>query len=461
MSVVFVSSVSAKSKMKAAHYHSFFASNTAGDDFYIVDQAQFINTYENDSEDILVGHVWAQMLAPLHGGAHPLCLFGGGCNCVYCTFATPPGDYTGLDLMQYREEVCCGNPDGPPSNTADVLILWIGHDPATDAGKTCPTGRSAPPRPSPNMGGPVNTTNGNMWLEQGDYTLPGPGEAIQVSRFYNSVVQTSGLFGLGWSTAYDESLGINSDDKSVRFSAPDGRASYFGRRSASDSFASFSPGANGNISKNTDGTYELTFRDGGVHKFDSSGKLLWQKDRNGNQTTLNYTSGVLTGITDAVGRTLTVTMASNGHVQQLSDGVSTVATYAYDSTNPDLLTSVTYNDGSKFTFEYDVTTAYPKTLLTTVKDHDGRILESHAYDSSGRALNSQKQGGVDAYTFAYDQHDFLGNSYTSVTDANSNVTNYFFTRIMRRTLLLAWRAIARAAADLRLQATNMTRATVG
>lgn len=64
------------------------------------------------------------------------------------------------------------------------------------------------PVPSPNVGKPVNVTNGNMWLEQTDYSLPGIGEPIELNRFYNSTIQTSGLFGFGWSTKYDEPLQI-------------------------------------------------------------------------------------------------------------------------------------------------------------------------------------------------------------------------------------------------------------
>ncbi len=54
------------------------------------------------------------------------------------------------------------------------------------------------------VGGPVNVTNGNMYLRQMDYQLPGVGEAIGVSRTYNSISQSIGLFGLGWTTVYDE-----------------------------------------------------------------------------------------------------------------------------------------------------------------------------------------------------------------------------------------------------------------
>ena len=35
----------------------------------------------------------------------------------------------------------------------------------------------------PSKGEPVNVTNGNVWLEQRDYFLPGPGESLELNRF--------------------------------------------------------------------------------------------------------------------------------------------------------------------------------------------------------------------------------------------------------------------------------------
>lgn len=151
----------------------------------------------------------------------------------------------------------------------------------------------------------------------------------------------------------------------IRLNEPDGKASYFGRASTTVPFTSFSPNITGQILKNGDATYTFTYKDGRVHKFSSTGRLLWQIDRNGNQATLNYNgSGILTGVTDAAGRTLTISIGSNGNVSQISDAVSTVATYRYFPSTS-LLKTVTYNDGSKYKFEY----APPingKTYLATV-----------------------------------------------------------------------------------------------
>ncbi len=310
--------------------------------------------------------------------------------------------------------------------TGIVYLYSYPNDDINNAGYSCPV-----------VGKPVNVTNGNMWLQQTDYNLPGVGENIEINRFYNSIIQYSGLFGFGWSTKYDESLWFY-DDRLLRLNMPDGRAVYFGRQDSTAPFIPLSPGIYGTVVKdNSNNTYTLTFKDGRVHKFHTNGRLDWQKDRNGNQTTLTYSgsngTGNLTTITDAFGRTLNIVSNFNGTVEKIYDALGTVnnpiAIYEYDSVNSALLKTVTYNDGSKYKFEYDTTTASGKTLLTTVKDANDNILETHDYDSAGRATTSEKQGGVEKYTFDYQA------LFTIVTDANGKVSKYWFDKSKGRNVV--------------------------
>ena len=214
----------------------------------------------------------------------------------------------------------------------------------------------------------------------------------------------------------------------ARVNMPDGRAVYLGRTGTSGAYT-LSPAAfYGQLAPNADGTYKLSFKDGRVHEFDSNGKLLRQKDRNGNQTTLNYnTSGVLTGITDAAGRTLTISLNANGNVSQISDSMGVVATYDYELDANNVLTNrlktVTYNDGSKYKFVYTTRTVdgQLKILLTTVKDELDKVLEYHEYDTSARATTSEKQDGKEKYTL-----DYSSGAFTTVTDALQRQTKYHF-----------------------------------
>jgi len=58
-------------------------------------------------------------------------------------------------------------------------------------------------------------------------------------------------------------------------------------------------------------------------------------------------------------------------------------------TKPDMTTvSFQYNDPNP-------------TLITAVLDSNGKVLESHTYDSQARGLTSSRAGGVEAVTIKY------------------------------------------------------------
>ena len=278
-------------------------------------------------------------------------------------------------------------------------------DDARNLGKGCPNQM---------VGKPINVTNGNVYLEQTDYNLPGVGEAINFIRSYNSRSARFGLFGRAWSSGYDESLRINFDDLTLRLFVPDGRATDF-VGDGTGLFSPVQPDFFGTINQNADGTYRLTFKDGRVHLFDQSGTLLSLADRNNNQTSLTYDgSGRLASITDPSGRVVSVATNAFGLVLSLSDSLGTIATYTYDSSSR--LSSVTYPDNSAYRFSYD-----SNGRLTSVTDISGTELEAHLYDSQGRATLSTRADGIERYSLSY-----VSDSETDVTDALGRVTKYFF-----------------------------------
>lgn len=69
-------------------------------------------------------------------------------------------------------------------------------------------------------------------------------------------------------------------------------------------------------------------------------------------------------------------------------------------------------------------------MLTSVTDMLGNITESHTYDSSGRALTSEKQGGVERVTLNY-----VSDTETEVTDALNHVTRYYFDKSRPRNVV--------------------------
>jgi YD repeat-containing protein len=280
------------------------------------------------------------------------------------------------------------------------------------------TSNSGPTECQTNVGDPINVTNGNMYLTQTDYRLPGIGDGLDITRTYNSNKQANGLFGVGWSSILDESV-MAYGNLLVRLNLPDGRAVYFTRKSGG---APFDPlpevGFYGQVVKNVDNSYTLTFRDGSVHQFNANGKLTSFADPNGNTITLTLNaSGSPTTITDASGRTVTLTYDTQSKIATISDNLGTIATYTRLSSGR--LSSVTYADGSKYQFTY--LTSGNNFYLTTVKDALNNVLESHTYDSQGRALTSERANGTNRYTLTY-----VSATETDVTDALNRVTKYFF-----------------------------------
>ena len=390
------------------------AQPTANNDFYVVDSPQYLWTFVNDEN--YGGHAWVKVGGPAYSYVNAPC-GGPGNGDPTCVYITPPTSI-GFSYYTYKYTPCCGSPPGPDSNIGIVFLLFIPKDDAQNAGYSCPI-----------VGQPVNVTNGNMWLRQLDYSLPGRGEEIEINRFYNSIIQSSGHFGFGWSTKFDESI-VRYGDNMIRLNQADGKAAYFGRMELTDPFTSFSPGVAGQIVQNTDGTFTLTYKDGSTRVFSSTGRLISLADRNGNTTSLTYdVNNRLIGVTDASGRSLTLTPNASGNIVQISDSTGVVSDYEYFPSTS-LLKTVTYQDGSKFKFEYvnKIIDGQTRTYLATVKDALDNVLETHEYDSQGRATTSERHGGAEKYTFAYTT-DPLNFPLTVVTDALGRVTKYTHIRV--------------------------------
>jgi RHS repeat-associated protein len=287
---------------------------------------------------------------------------------------------------------------------ATVTFLLIGQGENNGACGRC----------NESVGAPVKVSNGNMYLQQNDYHLPSVGHAISLSRTYNSDSQTVGLFGRGWSTQYDEAI-VSHDAVLLSFNQSDGRAIYFSRPvTSSGTFTDLIGDFHARVIQDGGGS-TLTMKNGDVEQFNTSGNLVSLSDRNGNTTTLSYdNNGLLASVADPFGRALTFHTNASGQVTSISDSLGTIATYTYGGNNE--LLSVTYADNSAFNFSYD-----GNLRLTTVTDALGNILEAHSYDSQGRAITSEKQGGIDRYSL-----DYVSDTETVVTDGLGRVTKYTF-----------------------------------
>jgi YD repeat-containing protein len=120
-------------------------------------------------------------------------------------------------------------------------------------------------------------------------------------------------------------------------------------------------------------------------------------DRNGNATQVSYDSqNRLATVTDPASRHLYFSYGNNSStlVTGVTSDFGTALSYAYDGQGR--LAQVTEPDLTTISFAYD-----GNSMITTVTDSNGKVLESHTYDSFGRGLTSSKANGVEAVTVSY------------------------------------------------------------
>jgi YD repeat-containing protein len=144
--------------------------------------------------------------------------------------------------------------------------------------------------------------------------------------------------------------------------------------------------------------WTITFKNGEQRLFDNtSGNLISIIDRNGNATQLTYDAGGrLTTVTDPASHQLNFSYANGSSllVTGVSSSTGLSLSYAYDTQGR--LIQVTNPDTTAYTFQYN-----SESLISSVTDQNGKILESHTYDSIGRGLTSSRANGVDAVTVSY------------------------------------------------------------
>jgi len=304
----------------------------------------------------------------------------------YCageTWPVPPGTQ-------------CQNTYGVPYVCIDC---WVGSNKCQAICQECQQN-------TPTGGGPVNLANGDTFITQTDLSIPGLGGGLTLSRTWHSQfpfgesVSTAGMFGGDWTSTYEESIFIDYVDQLVKYLRGTGGIWTFGISGLGtpDYYAVIAP-ANGNVTLSYDGTfYTLAFLTGEKRIFSvATGQLLSMIDRNGNTTQMTYdTSNRLITVTDPASRHLyfTYASASSNLVTGVSSDAGISLSYAYD--NMGRLTTVTKPDLTTVSFQYD-----SNSMITAVLDSQGKVLESHTYDSLRRGLTSTRANGVDSMTITY------------------------------------------------------------
>lgn len=252
-----------------------------------------------------------------------------------------------------------------------------------------------------NVGDPITLYNGNNFEKQEDLRFPSAYQRqLTFSRFYNSRAKT-GLVDVqsGWRYGYDirlEPVCANPEGFPIVYMTivdETGRQFYF---------------LDLDEDSRWDGAFKepshLMFEDGGwtwyrldgsKYRFtDQVGVLELIEDPLGNRQTLAYDGQHrLQTVTDeASGRILTFHYDGDNRLSHISGPVTEVVPdgiwvqYAYDADSN--LISVTYADGSGFSYDYD-----SNDNLTEKRDKLGHLLSSWTYDTDDRAYQSFTRDG--------------------------------------------------------------------
>ena len=190
------------------------------------------------------------------------------------------------------------------------------------------------------------------------------------------------------------------------------------------------------LTKNGDGTYVIKDKKNNQLKFTASGYLWIITDSNGNTLTLSYNGATLSTITDGAGRVTTLDINQYGYLVGIIDPSNrrtsfgyngaqlttitypdgTRTNYTFDASNK--LTSASYNNGYKITYEYYAAAPY------RVK----KVLETHVNGTLGNELNISYGNNTTLFTDVKGrkntyQFNYFGNTI-NVTDADGNAEYY-------------------------------------
>ncbi|HET7326869.1 MAG TPA: DUF6531 domain-containing protein, partial [Nocardioidaceae bacterium] len=278
----------------------------------------------------------------------------------------------------------------------------------------------------------VDVGTGNLLVTTTGLTLPGIDRDVQLGLDYNSLLVGSdspaadGAAGTGWQMRLgaDTRL-VANDDGSVLYLAPGGRQGLYEPTSAGASSYT-SPAGFKNTLVQTSAGWELSdHTSNAMSVFDTAGKLRTIRDRNGQQTTFDYSSSGaqrLQQITSTRGgpgaRTVEVNFAYGvlGSLTQTGDdGTVRKVEYGYDDVTgaSPLLTSITDPAGRVTNFGYDTADR-----LTSVTNTAG-VQTTFGYDSTNRVTDVVRDMGEIAATtrFAY-----ASDTQTLVADPNTDPT---------------------------------------
>jgi RHS repeat-associated protein len=147
-----------------------------------------------------------------------------------------------------------------------------------------------------------------------------------------------------------------------------------------------------------------------LYTFDTGGKLTQIADGRGNAHTLAYSGGLLAGVSDGLGHSLSFLYNSSGQLTNVRDGVRSVS---FTQTGT-VLTQSTDALGNPTTYSYDSSQAV-SALMTSRTQPEGNVPFFQVFDSSGRVASQIEAGvmpGTNTFTYTTSNSTSIADPFT-------------------------------------------------
>ncbi|MDP9859138.1 RHS repeat-associated protein [Olsenella profusa DSM 13989] len=269
-------------------------------------------------------------------------------------------------------------------------------------------------------GDPVSLVNGNFTWARG-YFLYGGRPALTLT--YNSLRREAGALGPGWRHSLEASLEDGPDGITVTWG--DGSTERF--VAISEGVWSESRGRDEYMSRFGKG-WRLEDRRGEQWYFDEHGGLGSIVDAFGRATTLERDPEGR--VRRAIVRELTLSFSygDEGRLESVSDDTGRSVSLSYDAGG--MLAGIVDETGAAIAFSNE------GDLLAELRDEEGRLICSNAYDQDGRVLSQLLPGGEVSYRWDGDT--------VEVTERDGSVTLHRSDSAGRSTLSVNELGLARA-----------------
>ena len=271
-------------------------------------------------------------------------------------------------------------------------------------------------------GKPVNVGSGDVSVDVPLFTLDDPVMPLSFALAYHSrppvYRSLTPEMGYGWHHSFGESMRTGNGSALLFRTRADGQQVFYARESAVRWNAVRPLDARESVTL-VGGEYHLDDGSRSVMAFDAAtGRWLRTTDEHGNAITAQYTNGNLSAVTDARGRTITI-VATGANLQQITLPGGATWRFTYTAGNLSAIHDPMHTGPTPWrSFAYKSYFNQAR-LLTAMYDDAGKLLEGHAYDSSGRATTSFAEGNAELVTLQYDYPAAGSTRVTHTIDATT------------------------------------------